>query len=241
MLRTIKDLEGYAIGASDGGIGQVKDFYFDDESWAVRYLVVETGSWLASRKVLISPISIGVPDWGKRTLPVLISQQQIKDSPGIDTDKPVSRQHEMHYMGYYDYPYYWRGDGLWGGGAYPGALTSDANDGDKETSIGRAASEDGQQAEDIHLRSANAVMRYHIEASDGFIGHVENMLLNVQTWAIRYLVVNTSNWWQGHQVLIAPKWIKSVDWDSVTVTVNLTRQALREAPAFDTRKYLHRL
>jgi sporulation protein YlmC with PRC-barrel domain len=122
MLRSVQELEGYAVQATDGTIGHVKDFYVDDKTWVVRYLVVETGSWLSSRKVLISPISIGHPDWTERILPVSITKEQVKNSPDIDTDKPVSRQHEMQYLGYYGYPYYWGGAGLWGGGAYPGVM-----------------------------------------------------------------------------------------------------------------------
>ncbi|MDA3920820.1 MAG: PRC-barrel domain-containing protein [Salinisphaera sp.] len=104
MLRSMETLEDCAIRATDGIIGQVKDFYFDDEAWAIRYLVVDTGSWLSSRKVLISPIALGQPDWAKKVLPVSITREQVKNSPAIDTEKPVSRQHEIRYLGYYGYP-----------------------------------------------------------------------------------------------------------------------------------------
>jgi hypothetical protein len=120
MLRSMKDLENYAIRATDGIIGHVKDFYFDDGTWVVRYLVVETGSWLSSRKVLISPMAIGHPEWTGRVLPVSITKEQVKNSPDIDTDRPVSRQHERQYLEYYGYPFYWGGAGLWGAGVYPG-------------------------------------------------------------------------------------------------------------------------
>ena len=122
MLRSIKDLEGFAVGATDGTIGHVKDFYFDDRAWIVRYLVVDAGAWLSSRKVLISPISIGRPDWAERLLHVSITKEQVRQSPDIDTDKPVSRQHEMQFSGYYGYPYYWGGSGYWGGGMYPNMM-----------------------------------------------------------------------------------------------------------------------
>src|ERR1700687_3992661 len=112
MLRSMNDLEGYAMRATDGPVGHVKDFYFDDQAWVVRYIVVETGSWLLSRKVLISPIAIGQPDRTEKVLPVSITREQVKNSPDIDTDKPISRQHEMQYFGYYGYyPYYWGGAG----------------------------------------------------------------------------------------------------------------------------------
>src|SRR5665213_2117878 len=122
MLRSMKDLEGYAIRATDGDIGHVKDLYFDDDKWVIRYLVVETGTWLSSRKVLISPFAVGDPDWAARVLPVSITKEQVKNSPDIDTDKPVSRQHEMQYLGYYGYPYYWGGAGFWGAGVYPSMM-----------------------------------------------------------------------------------------------------------------------
>ena len=97
MLRNVKDLRGYAIRATDGVIGHVDDFYFDDEAWAIRYLVVETGRWLPDRQVLISPISIGHPDWSAQLLPVSLTKAQVKGSPDIDTKKPVSRQREATY------------------------------------------------------------------------------------------------------------------------------------------------
>jgi sporulation protein YlmC with PRC-barrel domain len=249
MLRSLNDLEGYAISATDGVIGHVKDFYFDDEAWVVRYLVVEAGSWLSSRKVLISPIAIGQPNWTDKVLPVSITREQVKDSPDIDTDKPVSRQHEMEYFGYYGYyPYYWGGAGLWGGGAYPGAmltgvgcagsgaeyLTAQA----EQARVGREAGQ--HENDDPHLRSGKAVMKYDIVASDGDIGHVQGLLLDEQTWAIRYLILDTSNWWLGHQVLIAPQWIKNVSWPDNTVLVNLTRQAVRDAPPYDSAVTLER-
>ncbi len=122
MLRSTKDLQGYAIHATDGTIGHLKDFYFDDEMWIVRYLVVDTGKCLEGRKVLISPIAIGQPNWEENVLPVTLTKEQVKNSPDIDTDKPVSRQHEIHYFGYYGYPFYWGGTGLWGTEIYPNMM-----------------------------------------------------------------------------------------------------------------------
>jgi hypothetical protein len=248
MLRSMKDLEDYAIHATDGDIGHVKDFYFDDEAWVIRYLVVETGSWLSPREVLISPIAIGQPDWANRVLPVSITKEQVENSPDIDTDKPVSRQHEMRYLGYYGYPTYWGGAGLWGGGAYPdmmatgygelAALPYPADSTAQETYA--RADEARHQDDDLHLRSCKEVMDYHIDASDGDIGHVEGLLVDEKTWAIRYLVVNTSNWWLGHQVLIAPQWISNVSWAEGTVSVDLTRQGVKDAPPYDSTAQLDR-
>ena len=242
MLRNIHDLHNFAVQATDGPIGEIKDFYFDDETFVVRYLIVGTGTWLLTRKVLISPIALGHPDWSARVLPVSITRKQVKDSPEIDTDKPVSRQHEMQHLGYYGYPLYWGGTGLWGGGYQPGAMLPGASfdptsaeyfesRADPFRSEAQRASE---QKNDPHLRSCNAVIGYHIHASDGDIGHVTGLLIEEETWAIRYIIVNTSHGWLGHQLLIAPQWIHDVSWPEERVTVDLPRQALQDAPPYDS-------
>lgn len=238
MLRSTKNLVDYVIRATDGTVGHVKDFYFDDERWVIRYLIVDTGTWLSSRKVLISPVALGEPDWTEKVFPVSITTAQVKDSPNIDTDKPVTRQHEIQYFGYYGYPFYWGGAGTWGQGLYPGTMLADSDRGgvNGESRAGhppRGAEPASREEGDLHLRSCRAVTGYHIEARDGGIGHVEGFLVEERTWAIRYLIVDTSNWWLGHSVLIAPQWIRGVRWSDSTVSVNLTRQEVKEAPPYD--------
>ncbi len=246
MLRSMNDLEDYTIRATDGTIGVVKDFYFDDQSWVIRYLVIDTGTWFSSRKVLISPISIGHANWAEKELPVSISMAQVKSSPDIDTELPVSRQHEIQYYSHYGYPYYWGGIGLWGNGAYPGMLIAGnlalpVTIANLETELAHARVEAARhQDDDIHLRSCKAVVGYHIHASDGDIGHVQGMLVDEETWAVRYLIVDTSNWWIGHKVLIAPPWISEVSWTDEKVFVSLTRQAVKDAAPYDATVQLDR-
>jgi hypothetical protein len=164
-------------------------------------------------------------------LPATISRQQIKDSPDVDTDKPVSRQYEKSYLGYYGYPYYWGGTGLWGGSYYPGTyLTGEPADYDGYQGYLKAPSADDG---DPHLRSCNVVKGYHIKASDGEIGHVQGFLVDDATWSVRYMIVNTSNWWVGHQVLVSPEWIRQVSWAGSSVEVSLDRQAIKDAPQFN--------
>jgi uncharacterized protein YrrD len=231
MLRSVKSLEGFEIGATDGTVGKVKDFYFDDRAWVVRYLVVDTSAWLGGRKVLVSPYSIGQPGWDAAVLPAKITKEQIKNSPGIDSDEPVSRRYETSYLGYYGYPYYWGGAGLWGEGYYPGTIWGGVDpqyfDG-YQGYLQAPAADDG----DPHLRSCNAVKGYHLIASDGEIGHVQGFLLDDRTWSVRYLIVNTSNWWVGHQVLVSPEWIQKVSWADHQVTVSLDREAIQRAPVY---------
>lgn len=245
MLRSLTDLKTYAIGATDGNIGHVRDFYFDDDRWVVRYLVVETGEWLLSRKVLISPFSIHRPDWAAKLLPVKISQKQVRNSPHTDTHKPVSRQFEEEFLGYYGYPFYWGGSGLWGSGYYPAlSLPTEFGESSERAEIGRAyadAEKSKHRNDDPHLRSCDAVIGYDIHATDGDIGHVQGMLVDEDTWAIRYLVVDTSNWWLGHTVLIAPPWIKEVRWATRTVSVLMTRELVKTAPTFVSTTELNRL
>ncbi|HUX73335.1 MAG TPA: PRC-barrel domain-containing protein [Steroidobacteraceae bacterium] len=250
MLRNMSDLEEYSIGATDGLIGEVKDLYFDDQTWVIRYFVVETGVWLAHRRVLISPFSIGKPDWAAKALPVSITKKQVEESPDIDTNRPVSRQHEMSHLGYYGYPYYWGGDGLWGGGSFPSMMLTgvgygEANVADRQAQARNARTEaeaDAEQREhaDHHLRSCQAVMKYRIHAADGDIGHVQDLLVDEETWAIRYMIVDTSNWWIGHHVLISPQWILNVSWADSKVAVNLTRDAVKRAPPYVMNRQLDR-
>jgi uncharacterized protein YrrD len=242
MLRGATELQDYVIAATDGEIGHVKDFYFDDHSWVIRYLVVNTGTWLAGRRVLITPIALGNPNWRDRQLPVFITREQVRNGPSIDTDKPVSRQHEQDYLGYYGYPYYWGGIGIWGAGYYPGYLQPSMQQEEFPSDLRVTREQQARAAgEDPNLRSCKEVVGYHIDALDGDIGHVASMLVDERSWAIRYLVVETTNWWGGHQVLIAPEWISRVDWASRQVTVGLTRQAVKDSPDYKSTEEVNRL
>ena len=194
MLRNVTYLKGFAIRAPDGEIGTVEQFYFDDETWAIRYLVVNTGGWLPGRLVLVSPIALRQAEWQSKRLDVALTKKQIEDSPPIDTHKPVSRQHEAAYMGYFGYPYYWIGPFLWGLASYPAGLVAQR---EAVTEAKAAQAREGKEPADSHLRSTNEVTGYHIEAADGEIGHVADFIVDDETWAIRYLEVDMRNWWPG--------------------------------------------
>ena len=235
MLRNVKNLRGYVIRAIDGTIGRLDDFYFDDEDWGIRYLVVGTGSWLSGRKVLISPVAVGHAGWMARRLPVALTRAQVAHSPDIDTRNPVSRQHEAQYLGHDGYPNYWGGAGLWGMGAYPGGLPAQGRVEQDLRDHGNLATPD-----DGHLRSSNAVAGHQIGATDGDIGHLEDLLVDDDTWTIRYLVVNASIWGGGHRVLVSPGWITDVSWPESSVSVDLTRQAVKDAPRYESAAKLDR-
>ena len=241
MLRNIEQLKGLVIRATDGELGTVDQLYFDDETWAIRYLTVNTAGWLGGRQVLISPISVFNTDWQAKRLDVALTKQQVEKSPDINTHLPVSRQHEAAYFGYYGYPYYWGGPYLWGPALYPAALVN-------PTIASPKTLEDSIWIEstDSHLRSAEAVTGYHIEADDGEIGHVDGFVMDDEAWAIRYIEAATRNWWPGKKVLVAPEWIERVSWTDSKVYVGLSREAIQNGPEYIesmpiTREYEDRL
>ncbi|MHB1843981.1 MAG: PRC-barrel domain-containing protein [Deltaproteobacteria bacterium] len=240
MLRSLRDLERYEVSATDGDIGRVGDFFLDDERWAIRHLVVETRGFLDGRRVLISPISFRRAEWSTRRFQLDLTKQKVKDSPGVDLDKPVSRQHERDFYRYYGYPYYWGYTGMWGMGAYPSQLLGDG---------WNATAPVGQPDEvqgDVHLRSANEIRGYRVEGSDGVVGRVRDFIVDDESWAVRYLVVDTHPWWFGKKVLVAPQWARRISWDERKVYVAISRQAIEQSPPWDgaaavDREYEQRL
>jgi hypothetical protein len=232
MLRRVKDLRGFGIRARDSEIGQVDQFYFDDENWTIRYLVANTGSWLVGRQVLISPIAVGETDWESKQLEVELTKQQVENSPHIDAYKPISRQREAEYYGYYGYPYYWGGPFLWGPAVHPRQVARSRAD----RSQSATPTADG----DSHLRSTKEVTGYRIEATDGEIGHVEDFIVDDENWAIRYMLVDTRNWWPGKKVLVSPRWIKRVSWTDSRVYVDLSREAIKSSPEYDESPLINR-
>ncbi|MDA3971437.1 MAG: PRC-barrel domain-containing protein [Desulfobulbaceae bacterium] len=225
MLRNVKEIHNYVLEAKDGEIGRCKHFLFDDELWTIRYMVADTGKWLPGRKVLISPISLGEPDWNSRLFPLKLTKELIENSPALDSEAPVSRQYESKWFDYYAYPYYWGDTGIWGMEPYPGLLFSQK----KEDTEMEPDTAEG----DPSLRSATEVRGYKIQATDDEIGHVEDFIFDDETWTIRYMVVDTRNWLPGRKVLVTPAWINSIDWKENKVSVDLTVEAIKNSPEYD--------
>ena len=233
MLRSLKEMEHYKVSATDGEVGTVANFLLDDEFWTVRYLVVETGGFFEGRQVLVSPISFLKAEWGSSQFHLALTMDKVKQSPGVDTDLPVSRQHELAFSHYYGYPYYWGASGVWGVAGDP-AMPSMAAE--------RAVPVDlpDPSSSDVHLRSAAELRGYHIEGSDGQIGQVHDFIVDDETWEVRYLVIKTSNWWIGKEVLVSPLWASSVSWEDRIVHVDMSRESIRESPEFDVSAGINR-
>jgi hypothetical protein len=229
MLYKAKSLKGYLLKSRDGEIGRIREFYFDDRFWTIRYLVADTGNWLPGRKVLISPHALGVVNSEAEDIGVDLTKKQIEDSPSLDSDKPVSRQFEQAYYGHYGYPIYWNGLCTWGYYPYPGRAPEQWREPSKEV-----------KAWDPDLRSTNGVSGHHIQGTDGEIGHVEDFFIDDQTWAIRYLIVDTHNWLPGRKVLLSPQWIDRISWGERKVFVNLLRENIKHSPEFKEESLLSR-
>jgi len=228
MLQNINDLYGHKLAASDGEIGQVRDFYFDDHSWVVRYLVAETGTWLSGRQVLISPHAFGPLDPERKVLSVKLTRKQIEDSPSIDTHRPVSRQFEVDYYNYYGWPTYWDGGNLWGTGNYPVIVPPPLES--------KRQHQGHKRRDDVHLRSTVSVRGYEIQASDGPIGTTVGFQVDDQTWAIADMIVKTGHWFAGKEIMISPNRIERISYENSKVHVYLTKADIEQTAAHEVVK-----
>ncbi|MEO7768188.1 MAG: PRC-barrel domain-containing protein [Ferruginibacter sp.] len=239
MKRNLTSLVGYALGATDGEIGKIKEFYFDDETWTIRYLIVETGNWLSGRKVLISPEALLSKNWDAEVLPVNLTKEKIANSPDIDTERPFSRQQEIKLIEYYPWTNYWGWDnGQWlGGMGTSGMMTSERGPFEQAIHNSNAVSEKAQK-DDPHLRSTDKIKGYHIKAIDGEVGEIADFIIDDDAWKIKFLVVDTGNWFSGKKVLFSPGWIKKIDWINSSIVVKASVNDIKSSPEYDHGKPL---
>ncbi len=231
MLKSLSQIVSASVNATDGEIGHVASAFFDDQSWAIRYLVVDTGKWLPGREVLISPYSVKESLADDNDIYVSLTRKQVEGSPDIDTHKPVSRQHEIEYSNYYAFPEYWDGGGMWGVGAFP--MMSPYSETPLQIAANEVIRKREHRNDDVHLRSSIKVTGYDIQATDDSIGHVMDFVFDDASWAIRYLVIDTRNWWPGgKKVLVSTLWIDAIDWATSTVKVSLTREQIKNSPEY---------
>ena len=233
MLQQGSALDGFAIEATNGKLGTVSDFLFDDRTWKLRWLVVDTGNWLTSRKILLHPSLIRKADMPARTLLVNLTQNQVENSLSIATDEPVSQQMEHNLYGYYGV------DPLWGGAYYGNAIAQPLS-APALVSGDLAAGFPRMHEGDPHLRSLKGVTGYNIHANDGRIGHVDSFLFDDTTWDIRYLVADTSNWWIGKHVLLSPLSVREITWETHDVFLNLTGYKIKGSPPYESTSVLGR-
>ena len=229
MLYSAKTLKDFKLNGFDGEIGKVDEFYFDDNYWTIRYLIADTGTWLMNRLVLISPYALAAVNPEQKNINVTLTKKQIEESPATYHHKPVSRQYEEIYYNYFGWPVYWEGMYKWG------AFSHVERDRNKSGTSAR-----GETVQELYLRSTHDVIGHAVHATDGEIGHVEDFIIDDETWDIRYLVIDTKILWLGKKVLVSPKWVERIRWDESKVYVNLLRDTIRLSPEYSEESLLSR-
>lgn len=223
MSWKVTDLQGDEVLARDGAIGKLDDVYFDDERWAVRYMVVDTGGWIAGRRMLVSPeaIEAGISDPGK--LRIAATREQLRDAPGAEADPPVAEQQRLAQAKSLGPPYYWSNPVLWGAGAMPGNVAAAAG------TVAAPRIEQDAPGGDPHLRSSNEVIGYDVQALDGALGSVEDFVIDEHTWKVSDVVIDTTKWWPGGKVRLGAEQVERIDWAARKVHVRLSRDELKAA------------
>ena len=231
MLQSVKHLINYDIQAQDGALGHVYDYYVDNVRWTVRYMVVSTGRWLPGHKVLLSPEAIVGVDSMDRTIALDLTKDQIKRSPDVGSDLPVSKQQEEKLRSYYAWPAYWAV------GFDPVLAAYTPTDADVQAAV---SSPHPQSQSDHHLRSARELIGYQLKAVDGEMGHVDDLIVDLEDWQVHYMVIRTGSWMSGKQVLIALEWVQDISWDDHQVTVDVTQDQVKDSPVFDPHAPVNR-
>jgi uncharacterized protein YrrD len=222
MLRSLTTLFGYTIHENDGDMGHVHDFLFDDTAWRVRYLVIETGKWLHRKRALVSTTALGRPDWSQRKFPVNLTREQVKNSPDLDTDKPVSRQQEIAMNAYYGWPHYWTLEPIFAAPAVAGPVIEHVEG-------------------DAHLRSVRDITGYRVAASGGEdLGHVDDFIALEGSWEIHNIVLHCGKWGHGKKVLLTGPQVTAISWARKEIKINASREHLLGAPVFDPAAAVNR-
>ena len=228
MYTRVSELKNLTIAARDGDIGRCRDFLFDDESWTVRYLELNTSRWLLGRRVLISPAVVGEADFDAERLPVDLTRKHIESAPGLGEEQPVSRAYEEEFARHYGHMYYWWGAGLWGAGPYPGNILLP-----KEGAPEPEPDEINSIERENHLRSAKEVHGYVIQAIDGQLGEVDDFIVDTSTWTIGFVVLDTRRWLPGKKVMLPVAWAAGISWADRSFRVDVTKEVLELAPALE--------
>jgi len=231
MLQAAKKFMSMKVRATDGECGHIRDIYFDDDQWTLRYFLLDTGKWLPGKMVLISPLAVVDIDFKNKILDVNLSRVQIENGPNPSEHMPISRQLAARHSAYYDYPFYWPGSGIWPELGYDLAyyanfknrVTTDSENSQIKNEI---------KNEDQHLRTVKEIKSYLLEATDGLFGHVEDFVIDDDTWELRYLVVDTINWWPSKSVILSTQWVRDIVWSESKIVLDLSKEKIKNSPAY---------
>jgi sporulation protein YlmC with PRC-barrel domain len=214
----MSEIRGFKAFCTGGEVGKVSDLYFDDEKWIVRYLIVDTGSWLTRHSVLISPLSVEAVSWETRQIRLSIDREKVEKSPDIDYHKPISRQQEAEYHSYYGYPYYWADTSMWELSPIPAYVPATSPKQSPET-----------PQEDNHLRSTNEIIGCQVKASDGEIGRVRDLLVDEDSWGVKSIVIDEADAPEQSGLDLPVSSVLRLSWTDRSVYVNVSRDEIRPA------------
>jgi len=229
MLHLAHKVAGATVKGTDGDIGTLEDFYFEEDRWTVRYLLVDTGKWFSGKRVLISPMSVR-NEWGRTGVRLNLTKEQVWNSPEFTDGGPLSREGETSVLAYYGYPDYWGAASIWGNYDSPIALVEGVPVAAATAPAGKVAID----PEARHLRSIKKSTGYHLHARNGEIGHVDDFLIGQESWRIRYLLVDTSNWIGGRSVIVSPEAVEGIDKERGQLYVAVEREAIKQSPGLES-------
>lgn len=232
MLRSIEDLIKSGVTCPDGDLGRVEQVYFDVRTWGMCYLIVDTSAWGYGEKIWVPLRCISQIDFASGVVKLNRTQQKMLSSSSLDTKTPVSRLQEVRIFDYYDCKPYWEEANFHGTPHDPAApLEPDANT--RMTEQMNALNALNALNATVHPLSTKEVGGFTIEALEGPIGHIRDFVFDDETWLIRYLTVDTRDWWQSEsEVLLSTESFKCIDSTTSTISTSLSRDAIKRSPAY---------
>jgi sporulation protein YlmC with PRC-barrel domain len=262
MLRSLESIRGHSISATDGEVGSVSDFVLDGGTWKVRYLVVNTGSWLSERLVLLPPDVTIASDWNRNRVDVALTREQVKNSPGIEGHETASQKAEAESSGHHGWSHVFSVRGGAAPAARPvppfGAMPSRVLE-SEVPSAGRTSLEDvprtdsgtlpdekatdkrDEPRDEDALYSYRELTKYEASAEDGVVGKVVDVVVDDRAWDARYLVIVTGGWLRGRTVVVAPQWVRFVNWRGKDIRLDVTRGEVEGSPVFDPESPINRV
>jgi hypothetical protein len=232
MLRSLKDLQNYKIHAKDGDLGSVHSFLFDDLSWSLKYLVVDTGKWLPGKKVLISPFDIDDLLWKDKIMNLRLKIDDIENSPSINDKQPVYLQMQEQKRKKLSSTTIIPAVGT----PIPTYVTLN-----EDLQLNEITKHAEKNNINTHLRSSLEVMGYHMNATDGEIGYLDDIIIEDNlTWKIHYIIIYIGNWLTGKKVIVSPNWIDNIHWENKLIDIDLTKEKVEESPEYNPSEPVNR-
>ncbi|GGD02692.1 hypothetical protein GCM10007216_36830 [Thalassobacillus devorans] len=237
MLYFASTLKNYNIQANDGELGKVKDLYFDDKKWTVRYLVADTRKWLPGKKVVVSPSGVKAVDTGEEVVHVENNKEDIRHNATLEEKQDFSYEKEMELSDTFGWKQYWAGEFLWGGYLTPmDPVEEPARAAEPQTTQEPPINDNVHDRKD-KLRSSESIKGEFkhgvVHGENGKIGYIKDLMIDEGTWRIRYLLVDTSEWSTNERVLLSPDWLQSVDWLTNDFYIDLKLETIEDGPNYE--------